>query len=573
VTSTASSILRADQRSTNQANAIRWVGLRLASVLFALGAIARSAPLFDSGGRLLRQFPSEDGYLMLTLARNLALGHGMSSAEGTIPSNGTQPLATLLWALVFRGVNGDKTQGVFCVLLLQFIIAVAAAYAVYRLARQLLVRSEHGETAALLASALWFADSNVVRHTMNCLETGLYGLLLTVALALILRDQPRPGFAAAHWTRIGLMLGATFWARNDAILTCLVLAIVHLVWGLPGAPTSRAQRFAQLSLAGALVTGVAAPWLAFNQIYFGHVVPISGQSEAMDALFGENLSLTAPNLLEYLAMPLVVPHALETHPWVVAASAVVLVLSALLLLRSARNSASVLHKTSVRVGLLMALVFIAFYGLWFGAGHFMSRYMFALSPLCAVLLGSLLVSAVERVQHPIFARSMRVGVVASVSLVSAALLARDYRHGPEHMHFQVVDWVQQNLAPEAWIGAAQTGTIGYFHDRTINLDGKVNPYALAARKQNDIAGYVADSEIKHIVDWAGFASWVEPGGVLTANFELKLVDGQRNLAVLQRRAPPAPPRAPAVDSVASGEAARTSPSDPNGAATGERTPQ
>src|SRR5262249_10342240 len=69
--------------------------------MVAVGLVSRVVPLLNSGGRLLRQFPSEDGYLMLTIARNIALGHGMSVANGTIPTNGTQPLATLLWALCF----------------------------------------------------------------------------------------------------------------------------------------------------------------------------------------------------------------------------------------------------------------------------------------------------------------------------------------------------------------------------------------------------------------------------------------------------------------------------------------
>src|SRR4051794_38037468 len=90
--------------------------------LLGAGLLARCAPLLNQGGRLLQQYPTEDGYLMLTLARNLALGNGMSIAEGTIPSNGTQPLATLIWAVVYAAVGGDKVQGVMWVQVLQILI-------------------------------------------------------------------------------------------------------------------------------------------------------------------------------------------------------------------------------------------------------------------------------------------------------------------------------------------------------------------------------------------------------------------------------------------------------------------
>ena len=60
---------------------------------------------------MLRQWPTEDGYLMLTIARNMALGNGMSTADGELPTNGTQPLATTIWVSYlccsrFRQGNG-----------------------------------------------------------------------------------------------------------------------------------------------------------------------------------------------------------------------------------------------------------------------------------------------------------------------------------------------------------------------------------------------------------------------------------------------------------------------------------
>ena len=71
---------------------IRWnrQTLPLSSCLAAvvgLETVVRVAPLVEGGERLQRQCVSEDGYLMLTIARNIALGRGFSVSDGMIPSS------------------------------------------------------------------------------------------------------------------------------------------------------------------------------------------------------------------------------------------------------------------------------------------------------------------------------------------------------------------------------------------------------------------------------------------------------------------------------------------------------
>lgn len=109
------------------------------------------------------------------------------------------------------------------------------------------------------------------------------------------------------------------------------------------------------------------------------------------------------------------------------------------------------------------------------------------------------------------------------------------------MHKQVVDWVQANVSPRQWVGAPQTGTLGFFHDRTINLDGKVNPDALKVLlKDGHILNYVLDSKINYIVDWADMADWVnfKQHSVRFGNeFEVVVKDRKLNLAVLRRIQP------------------------------------
>lgn len=112
-------------------------------------------------------------------------------------------------------------------------------------------------------------------------------------------------------------------------------------------------------------------------------------------------------------------------------------------------------------------------------------------------------------------------------------------------HKQVVDWVQKNVDERQWVGAVQTGTLGYFHDRTINLDGKVNPTALRANiERGQVLTYVLDdTPINYLVDWVGLAGWAtmtsEPR--FGKAFSVVVVDEAANLAALRRNLPVASP--------------------------------
>ena len=196
-----------------------------------------------------------------------------------------------------------------------------------------------------------------------------------------------------------------------------------------------------------------------------------------------------------------------------------------------------IQRSILGIGGLFLVGLVAYYGLFFGAPHFMARYLFPLSPLLAVLTVGLMMTLLLRVA-PLM-RSLRAGLLliplAALALV-VGLNTRAYARtglGSAYEHIQVKDWIAENVMDEEWVGAVQTGVAGFFHDRTVNLDGKVNPAALTAARQGRIPHYVVESPIRYLVDWQGIAEWVdlEP---INHTFELILSDTHRNLAVLRR---------------------------------------
>jgi len=514
--------------------AVTSAGLGLGALLFGIGLVARLAPLLDAGGRLLRQFPSEDGYLMLTIARNIAIGKGMSVADGLQPTNGTQPLATLLWAGVFRLAGGDRQLGVLGIQLVEVALSGLSALLLFALARRLWRGLAHGETAALLVSAAWFAAPLCVTHSMNCLETGLYTCIV-IAVARIFADSPQPEpWGMRRCLAIGALLGAAFWSRNDAVFLVLAACLVHVGFVLIDARKSLMRRVGETLAFGATSVAAAAPWLAYNQLRFGAIVPVSGQSEALEARFGENLVNAPISLFEYATLYLPIPGSLEREPWVLLVATATCAAVALLVARVLRSGEPAARAVAA-LGAVFGIALVAFYGLSFGAGYFFSRYMFPLSPFLALLAGSVLRRARELADARGWAA---VSFAAALVLLALAvgLDLRLYRNGASHMHFQVVEWVKNNVPDDAWVAAPQSGTLGFFHDRTINLDGKVNPAALAVRKRDGaVTRYVLEQrQIAYLADWEGIASWAQQPPI-AAEFELIVDDPEHNLAVLRRR--------------------------------------
>jgi len=100
-------------------------------------------------------------------------------------------------------------------------------------------------------------------------------------------------------------------------------------------------------------------------------------------------------------------------------------------------------------------------------------------------------------------RRRRVVAVAIVALYLGILPYMSWnRVRSGNYHFvNVVHWIETNTPPDARCGIFNSGAIGYFSSRRVlNLDGKVNPGALAALRAGDLRAYVAAARIDYVVD-------------------------------------------------------------------------
>jgi hypothetical protein len=501
--------------------------------LAIVGVACRVVPLTDVGGRLLRQFPIEDGYLMLTIARNMALGLGMSVSGGAVPTNGTQPLMTIAYAGLFSLVGGERVPGVRLALILQLLMAVLSSLCIVRLVRRLLAKRQDAVNVAAFTGALWLASPLTLPQTMNTLETGGYilGVLLVVSAFCVDRSK---------------------WRMHRVVGLGGLLPVCLLHWLHPSGikPKPSSVRFLQTIALGFTSIIVAAPWLYFNVSRFGHLVPVSGRSEALGWRFGGNISQLVTILPEYMFVVLQIPGFMR-DTWLGFAASATIVLASIPHYAKLRRATSgpAREVFDLAAGFLACLSI--YYGLFFGAPWFMSRYLSVVSPFLAIAFTIGLVEWLSgridllgRLDRAIAGSARRTVAEIAMGVLIVGLNTRLFVTGSNHPHFQMWDWVRRNVSDSVWIAAPQSGVLGFFHDRTLNMDGKVSEAALKARLAHRSVQYAIDQGAAYIVDWQNIAAWAnnpEAAGRLEAIVD----DPSRNLGVLRIVARQPGERAPA----------------------------
>jgi hypothetical protein len=425
------------------------------------------------------------------------------------------------------------------VLLTQFAVALLTAVLIALLTRHAFRDHQWRDSAALLAAALWFASPLTLRHTSNGLETGFYVCVIAAILLLDLRWRAKSARRAAV---LGALLGVLFLVRNDAVFFIFAFLLAEMR-GVGGSPAV-GHRFRDSAIIAAVALVVASPWLMYNARVFGHMVPVSGRAQSLNMQIGESLGAVPRALAEFAWLATPLPARLsQGWLWPIVTS-IVLVVAIAATLRRCRLAGLTLQRW-MWIVLVHSALLTAYYGVFFGAAYFLPRYLFPVS-LIAVLIPCVWVMPPSRAALDARVTGNRTGLLIAAGLTLVVMFAagRLYSRTAEQDHGEVVQWVTDHLTPDTWVGAPQSGTLGYFHDRTINLDGKVNPLALQARRDNRLFHYIVDdTPIEYIADWSGLARWVDhpetvqeerEGDFLSRHFTVFVRDPERNLVVLRR---------------------------------------
>ncbi len=512
---------------------LSWEEAALLAWIVALHGYVATASEYS----LLNWFHIDDAFYYFTVARNIALGHGVTF-DGLGPTNGFHPLWMALLVAVYAllGRGGDLILPLRGVVLLTGLLHGLTGVVLYRAGRRVFARG----IAWALAVAWVFSPAVVFAYSVGSIESALNALTLAGVWYASLRLRAAPA-DARRWLAWGLSLALALLARLDNIFVvgAVVLAMLwsqRAVW-LPwlrqraGRPLLRwAAAWAGPPLA--LVGG----YLLWSWAYVGGIVPVSGQVKAWWGTFGRGTPYGVPSAdpwpIAFLKAnldprpgrpwsPVLTPlwefyhrHeeaflALglpELQTWreglPLAVAGLTVVAVGLWLTRRAWGP--VLRRAWVLPWLVGAVVHAAYYTIarhmgvrhWYWVGQHLLLFVLA-AVLAQALWEGLRTRRAPRA-WPRWAWPLAAGLLLVLGGVRLGqrITARFAYHRPGvHMYIDYARWVEAHTEPGSLVGATGAGSLGYFvQGRTIvNLDGLISNYAyLQAMKQGTRVDYLRD---------------------------------------------------------------------------------
>lgn len=502
-----------------------------------LAAVAAVAAVLAGAALALRPAPAlfgyplqEDGYLALTVARRAAIGEGFT-ADGVRRTNGFQPLWVLAAASCFVAAGGDRELGVRLVIFAQTLVYAGGALLLARCAALLFPGDGPGRGARLgvVAAAVYLLASAVWENSYTGMETGMLFAAYAAVLHLMLARELCGGRGAAA---LGAVAGLLVLVRIDAVFFVAALGpVTALAEARRAGSGAGAAWLAGYGVAAFLVT---SPWWAFNVLQFGHLMPVSGLATTGPWTFAPSrIGAAAAAALRGL-VPQTALHRLPP-PGAAAAhlAAVAFQVGAILLLvrRGAGEGSRPPAAAARRWGLALlagTAALLAWYATRSTATWFYPRYLSYLALVGAVLT-ALLVATLG-------ARSRLLGCAALLALAALHVRTNGFAFavpGPQDAS-PALELVRRHVDPAATVAAAQSGTLGFFRDRVLNLDGKVNPEALAYR------GRLNEYLDRAAVDWVCDDDYALSVGFRPNPDAWEVVDRIDRVVLWHRRAPSAP---------------------------------
>jgi hypothetical protein len=476
------------------------IGAPAAAVVGAVTLAATAVMCAAPADRLARVLPVEDGFYTLSVARQIGIGGGIT-IDGHTATNGFQPLWAFLVAPLATVTGGDRIGTLRLALILSTLLWAGFIFLMAALAREhARRRGLDGRLAAVLAAIVAAGSVSLVRMFHSMLETGL--LLVLLAGAVLVADSARP-WTVRRTAALAALLAALVYARLDAVAFVAALGAAAL-WRTRRVPVA-------IWVACAVAAAALVPWLLRDLALDHHLVPTSGRAESMVIFPVQNRDSMLRALGAWALTPFFRP-AMRTidYPWqeLIACGAIAVVAAAAWVLRRPARAAG--------PGTLALALYVAFLAVYYtlesGAWWFDDRY---LAP--AVLLSvPLLAAAAEKRLGGRAPRAAPVLLAAAVLVANVPLLAvlvaaprtppawatplGNLGTHPNVNYDPQTTWALAHVRPRCTMGGFESGTLGYFRDRVINLDGKVDAAALDAREAGRTPAFVRAKGIDVMVD-------------------------------------------------------------------------
>jgi hypothetical protein len=356
------------------------------------------------------------------------------------------------------------------------------------------------------AFALWMISFNILKLGSNGLETGFYLFMILLSSFFYIVKVLDHGRARDHLL-FGAILGLTTLTRIDAGLLCIAFAGHYSWYHVSGEKGFRLFLAPALWFVPWLV--VTAPWWVYNMRLAGSILPISGKSQLMPFAEGpgavvprmlDNLNYTINALLDQASVVVVTPLRYIRNIrffsliWNLVRVSLLVVIVLWLRrgwseTRSGRPDAVAAKKVLFYPFYLLLL--LVNYNFLFRVSWYINRYT-----IPGIILSVVLWALVLDRFRPLYRNLMLGAGIAATIIIGGTSYFTPYNS----MYTEHYGWVRENATADTWVAALQTGTLGYFHDRTINTDGKVNP-DIEGLVPGTMGSYLAGWKVEYFIEW------------------------------------------------------------------------
>jgi hypothetical protein len=446
---------------------------------------------------------SDDGFYSLSVAKNLGTGKG-PTIDGKNLTNGFQPLWVFMVAPIFYIFDGDRVTPLRAIYVLSALMFIFSAITLGKIAGNIVDQSK-SKLAAVLTCALFLSSYHLHLLFFNGLETGLQILLLLLFFNAYLyaRESRRA-------VTLGVLGGFLTLCRIDAVMILIAFVAVEAFFF---ARSKDSQRLKSTVLSVFLWLVVCSPWFAYNFLYFGSFMPSSGTAQQAVGFYFDRLkSIMAATFGQFIPLNVIpYPNPLPGQVIVTVLGVVTLILVLcrgewrLSLVRKYMPALKIDQSAKLASGASIYALSVVLLAVWYFSTSFAewhyNRYLALVSLPFLLGLGLFLAKWLTKGS---FGKAS-VAILLVIPQFSASFLNI---HLPRNPGFRFIDQVElaREMVPDAAIpiGAHQSGTLGYFRDNVVNLDGKVNAEALAYEPFGSEARlwqYLDQKQVDYVIDW------------------------------------------------------------------------
>ncbi|NWF50133.1 MAG: hypothetical protein HXY49_06300 [Ignavibacteriaceae bacterium] len=437
----------------------------------------------------------EDAFYSLTISRNISQGYGVSY-DKLKPANGFQPLYVFMLVPVIKIAGNDSYALIRIVSTFNWVIWVLSAVLFASVIKKVLKFFNPDHRWIFFVPLLIYTTSIVViKQHFNGLETGL--MLLTFLIFINYYMFHFRGDLKSSLI-FGVIAGLLILSRIDTIFFIFTFLILHAI---KFKFRTNIKSFIVFSLTAFIVS---SPWFIYNLIEFGSIMPTSGraQQEWAFSLIRFYHSLTGFFNLLIPSIPFVYAQYLG-----IGVEIIIQILTIILLLHLTLNSLKVFKSNFVSVekllqnkiftaaaGILISnVMLIIWYSLSSYAIWFYTRYFAS-----ALIPGSAFISFLSIIYFR--EKFIYVFLLALITIQTALIFTWSFNTSSSASGFfnNQLSLVEKYVPENERVAAFQSGTLGFFRNNVVNLDGKVNSDIFLYN--GNIEKYLNDKKINWICD-------------------------------------------------------------------------